>query len=145
MRKVFIIIGVIALTTVITVLLIILVPKPVKVEATREPVETETAEPEQLYAFDIEDAFVTNMKDSMRYVRTSISLVLNSEEDISVLEKNIFIIRDKVIGILRGVTEDEYLENQSQEKLRLQIKSELAACLSLDSLVDVYFTELVVQ
>lgn len=145
MRKTFIIIGVIVLTTIITVLSIILIPKPVKVEATKEPVVTETAEPEQLYPFDIEEAFVTNMKDSMRYVRTSISLVLNNEEDISVLEKNIFIIKDRVIGILRGVTEEEYLENKSQEKLKLQIKSELSACLSIESLVDVYFTELVVQ
>ena len=146
MKKIWIILGIVLLTTVITTTLLVLVPKPEKVEGKEEEPEVTIApEPVQLYSYDIADAFVTNMKDSTRFVRASISLVLNNEEDLAILEKNIFIIRDRIIGILRGTTEEEYLDNSSQENLRKKIKDELAVCLTIESLVEIYFTELVVQ
>lgn len=145
MKKIWIILGIVLLTTVITTTLLVLVPKPEKVEGKEEPVETVAPEPILLFSYDIEDAFVTNMKSSNRFVRASISLVINKEEDLAVLEKNIFIIRDRIIGILRGTTEEEYLDNSSQENLRQKIKVELSSCLTIESLVEIYFTELVVQ
>jgi len=145
MKKIWIILAIVVLTAICTTLLLVLIPKPEKVqgENTKEP--EVSIEPVGTYSYDIDSAFVTNMKDSTRFVRASISLVLNSEEDISILENNIYIVRDRIIAILRGTTEEEYLDNTSQEDLRYKIKEELGLCLDIGSIEEVYFTELVVQ
>lgn len=143
-RKITLIIIIALLTTIITIGILLIVPKS---NSEIVVVEEEKEEEEEIiyYAYDIGDAFITNMCSSNRYVKVSVILQLKSEEEKELLEEENYIIRHTIIEILRNKTEEEYKDNEILNELRINIKEELEEILNVESIEDVYFTELVIQ
>ncbi len=148
MKKIIIIvIATIIVTALLTTLILVVMPKaePQAIpEETPEVIETPEVE-ELTYKYELEEAFVTNMKDSNRFVKASFILILTVEEDITTLVNLDYIVKDTIIRILRSTTEEEYLEDEIQDNLRDRIRRELVKTLEMDSIKDVFFLELVIQ
>jgi flagellar basal body-associated protein FliL len=107
-----------------------------------EPAPEPTAE---LYTYAIEDYFVTNIKDSYSLFKTSIVLAINQAGMDEFLTSNQYIIRDTIIFILRGLTEEDILNPDIQDRLRAEIPEELNKALDTDCIVSVYFNDFVMQ
>lgn len=107
-----------------------------------KPVE----EPEViLYNYAIEDAFITNVKNSQKLFKTSIILVVNQKEMDEQLDENIYAIRDTILMILRDLTVEDISSDDIQSRLRVDISSALNKVLKIDNFVSVYFGDFVMQ
>jgi len=139
-KKVLMIIAaILVLTAAITAVLLIVLPK-VDVQA----VSKATQEPAS-FSYIIDAPFVTNIKDSDRYAKTQMVLVVNNEDDMLVLKEQSYIVKNVIIGILRNTTEDEFLRSDIQEILGGKIIEGLNTSLPIQGLNEVYFTQLVIQ
>lgn len=91
--------------------------------------------------------FVTNVKDSSRLLKSSIVLVLNTED--SKLQENLTTenarIRDTIIFLLREQGEDELRSTGNKDDLRKNIIEQLNIQLNIDNIVDVLFNDFVMQ
>lgn len=148
MKKIIIMAAVtLVLTTIITLLLLVVFPKkniqalPEKTPEVTEPAESEAP----VFTYVLKDAIITNMKDSKRFVKASFLLEITNEEDLAVLTKYDYMIKDTIIRILRNTTEAEYALVDVQSTLREVIKTELTKSLGVDSIKEVFFLELVMQ
>ena len=148
MKKIIIIvIATVIVTALLTTLILVVMPKAepqATPEETPEVIETPEVE-EPTFKHELEEAFVTNMKDSSRFVKASFIIILTVEEDIATLVNLDYIVKDTIIRILRSTTEEEYLEDTIQDNLRDRIRRELVKTLEMDSIKDVFFLELVIQ
>jgi len=146
MKKIIIIIIATLVVTALltTVILVVLPKKDAKPTPTPTPVVSEEVE-EVVYRYELTDPFITNMKDSKRFVKASFILILTNEEDKVKLDELDYVIKDTIIKILRNTTEEEYLKDDIQESLRTNIKKELSAVLEIESIKEVFFLELVLQ
>lgn len=101
-------------------------------------------EGEVLYNYAIKDAFIANVKESQKLVKVSLILVMN--KDIAKdLEESVYIIRDTVLIILRGLTDDDISSPDIMDRLRNDIPAELNKALEIDNIVSVYFSDFVMQ
>ena len=98
-----------------------------------------------LYTYPIEDAFITNVKDSQKLLKTTIILVVNKEKMDELLEKNQYSIRDTILLILRSLTVEDISGMGIQERLRSEIPTALNKALKIDNIVSVYFGDFVMQ
>ncbi len=92
--------------------------------------------------------FVTNIKDSLRLLKTSVVLEISTTETETVKEfltANNHVLRDIIIDTLRGKTEDELRSMDIQENLRVEIKNSISEKLGIDYLQKVYFNDFVIQ
>lgn len=104
------------------------------------------AEPEViLYNYAIEDAFITNVKNSQKLFKTSIILVVNQKEMDAQLDENIYAIRDTILMILRDLTVEDISSDDIQSRLRVDISTALNKVLKIDNFVSVYFGDFVMQ
>jgi len=74
-----------------------------------------------------------------------ISIEVNNSKDAELLKDDMYKVRDKIIKILRNVSEDDMKQSDIQEKLKIQIKQELQKDLKIDTINGIYFNEFVVQ
>ena len=98
-----------------------------------------------LYTYAVKDAFITNVKDSKKLFKTSIVLVVNKEKMEELFDKKVYVIRDTVLMILRGLTDENLQSMGIQDKLRDEISSKLNKTLEIDNIVSVYFGDFVMQ
>lgn len=105
---------------------------------------TPKGESEVLYNYAIKEAFIANVKDSQKLVKASIILVVNKDitED---LEKNVYIIRDTILIMLRSLTDEDISSGDIMEKLRSDIPAALNEALDIDNVVSIYFSDFVMQ
>ena len=89
--------------------------------------------------------FVTNVKDSKRLLKVAVVLVVNSDELQETLKAENSLIRDKIIFILRTLTEEDILSNETVPRLRQQILEELNASFETSGIVEVRFNDFVMQ
>jgi len=89
--------------------------------------------------------YITNLKDSNSYLKVDISIEVNNSKDAELLKDDMYKVRDKIIKILRNVSEDDMKQSDIQEKLKIQIKQELQKDLKIDTINGIYFNEFVVQ
>ena len=89
--------------------------------------------------------FVTNVKDSKRLLKVAIVLVVNADELQETLKAENSLIRDKIIFILRTLTEEDILSNETVPRLRQQILAELNASFETSGIVEVRFNDFVMQ
>lgn len=97
------------------------------------------------YNYAIEDAFITNVRESQKLFKTSIILVVNKEEMDEYLEENIYTIRDTILTILRSLTDEDISGMDIQDRLRNEISSALNNALGIDNIASVYFSDFVMQ
>jgi len=94
------------------------------------------------------ESFVTNIKDSVRLLKTSVVLEVSTTETEEVTEyltKNNHIIRDIVLFTLRSKTEDELRSMGVEEGLREELRKNISRQLGIDYVQKVYFNDFVIQ
>ena len=89
--------------------------------------------------------FVTNVNESNRLFKVSLVLMVNDETLMETLETNNSLIRDKIIFILRSLTEDDLRSNDNVINLRQQILDELNKSLGTSGIIEVRFNDFVMQ
>ncbi len=65
--------------------------------------------------------------------------------NLKILQDNVQLVRDRIIRVLRSFTEEDILDENLQDVVRDRIKSDLQNTLNIDTILDVYFTEFVLQ
>ncbi|MFU0801113.1 MAG: flagellar basal body-associated FliL family protein [Xylanivirga thermophila] len=89
--------------------------------------------------------FITNLKDSGAILKTEIYIEVIDEQSQKVVEDNIPKVRDRIISILRDVTEKDINQQEIQENLKNMIKKDLQSTLKIDNITNIYFNEFVIQ
>lgn len=100
---------------------------------------------EGYHYYAIEDFFVTNVKDSSKLFKTSVILVTDRGGLEGYFNEKEFIIRDTIIFILRGLTQDDIKSSTIQNRLREAIPEALNEALETNFVVSVYFGDFVMQ
>ena len=88
--------------------------------------------------------FLTNLADR-GYVKLSMVYLLNDKQAEKEVESKDSEIRDKVFTILRSKTHDSVKDSNGMEELRKEIKEALNQLLNGGRIVDVYFTDIIVN
>jgi flagellar basal body-associated protein FliL len=104
-------------------------------------------EPETSY-YSPGESFVTNIKDSTRLLKATVSLEILSTETEEVAEElaeNNDVIRDIIVFTLRGKTEDELRSMGIEEDLRKELQKNISEKMEIDYLQKVYFNDFVIQ
>lgn len=96
------------------------------------------------------DPFVVNLadKDSPRYLRIKISLLVDNKEKIGELTENqalILKIRDVILQMLTTKSSGDLVHEEGKTKLRADIVEKLQEFFAEPKLIDVMFTEFVIQ
>ena len=93
------------------------------------------------------DFFVTNVKDSNSLFKSSVVLVLNTDDEkvLEDLDKMNSIIRDTIIFVLRDQSADTLKSTVLHETVRETIKAKINERLSVTYIVDVLFNDYVIQ
>lgn len=99
----------------------------------------------EVFVFHDKDPFITNLKDSDSYLKADISIEVENQKDVEVLNKNLHRVRDRIIAILRDVSEEDMKRSDIQEVLKNRIKQDLQQSLKIDTIIGVYFNEFVMQ
>ena len=103
------------------------------------------AEEPTSYTYALDDAFITNVKDSRKLLKTSVVLVANDENLQEMLDANQYVVRDTVLFILRDLTEDDICSDTIQDTLRKEIPDALNKALEINSITSIYFGDFVMQ
>jgi len=132
MKKVIIIIVAVLVVAGVAVYFLFLKPAP---------------EPELSY-YSPGESFVTNIKDSVRLLKTSVVLEVSTtdtEEVQEYLRENNHVIRDIIVFTLRGKTEEELRSMGIDEGLREELRKNISKKMGIDYLQKVYFNDFVIQ
>ena len=71
-----------------------------------------------------------------------ISIEIEDPKEAEILKKNMYKMRDRVIKILRNVSEDDMKRSDIQESLKNEIKQDLKENLKIDTIIGIYFNDL---
>jgi len=99
----------------------------------------------EVFVFHDDQPFITNLKDSDSYLKADISIEVENQKDVEVLNKNLHKVRDRIISILRNVSEEDMKRSDIQEILKNRIKQDLQESLKIDTITGIYFNEFVMQ
>jgi len=88
--------------------------------------------------------FLTNLSDK-GYIKLSMVFLLNDKHCEKEVQSKDSEIRDKVFTILRSKTHDSVKDSNGMEELRVEIKESLNQLLNGGRIVDVYFTDIIVN
>ena len=88
--------------------------------------------------------FLTNLADK-GYIKLSMVYLLNDKQCEKEVVSKDSEIRDKVFTILRSKTHDSVKDSNGMEELRKEIKEALNQLLNGGRIVDVYFTDIIVN
>jgi flagellar FliL protein len=96
------------------------------------------------------EPFVVNLADAdaARYLRIKVSLMVDDKHAIKELTENLALqmkVRDVVLQMLTVKTSSELMDEEGKKKLREEIHAKIAAYFRKPKLVDVMFTEFVIQ
>lgn len=97
------------------------------------------------YTYEVKDSFITNVKDSNKLFKTTIILESNDGELADLLSQKEYIVRDTILFLLRGLTEEDLSGDAIQDSMRTEIADALNKALGIDSITTVYFTDFVMQ
>jgi len=107
---------------------------------------TEESQPQEEVGivFHTGEVFVTNLKDSELLLKTDIFISVPNR-NLRILQDNVQLVRDRIIRVLRSFNEDDILMENLQDAVGDRIKTDLQNTLNIDRILDVYFTEFVLQ
>lgn len=91
------------------------------------------------------DSFITNLKGSRRYIKVDIQLELSNKALISEFNKRNAEMRDEIYSTLRDSTVEEIDGAEGQDKLRMKLVERLNKLFNTSDIINVYFTDFVVQ
>jgi flagellar FliL protein len=93
------------------------------------------------------DTFVVNLADGKgkRYLRATMQLELAPEQSLETFEQRLPQIRDVVLTILPTKQFQEIRTIEGKTTLRTEIMNKLNELLNAESVINIYFTEFVIQ
>lgn len=97
------------------------------------------------YTYELDDAFVTNVKDSQKLFKASVVLVLDTDKLDDTLKDKEPVIRDTILFMFRDLTEEDICSDTIQNKLRKEIPAAINKKLHIKDVVSVYFGDFVMQ
>lgn len=112
----------------------------------KEPVTIKIDENIISYAF--EDPFINNVNNSNKMIKVSIEMELNKKNDKKLeeaLPHKLAEMRDKINYIIRGKNEQDLMGPQGQETLKREILKAMRGILGEEKVVNIYFSEFIVQ
>lgn len=153
-KKKLIIIGIVAVVT-IGGLYFALFAKSKKVAATDEDgieieegeegeVEGEGGEEAKIHMFPIE-TMIVNLSDRGSFLKVTIELSVETEEDVKELTEKLPKIKDSLISVLGARTSDQILKPDGRDVLKTELKEALNTALKSEIITDLFFTEFIIQ
>jgi flagellar FliL protein len=91
------------------------------------------------------DTFIVNLQVKGSFLKTTIQLEFGEPGQPHTLESDMPKVRDAIIRIMSGKTAQEILVVEGKEKLREEIKDGVNNAMGSEDVVNVYFTEFIVQ
>ena len=95
------------------------------------------------------DFFIVNVKDSNRLLKTAVLVAVSGERAHrglpDRLEEDMYVVRDTIIFILRELTEDKIRLMGAEDEVRSMLVAGLNEKFDTDGIVDILFTEFVIQ
>lgn len=107
--------------------------------------ENNNSAKEKAVIFNTGSPFLTNIKGDRSILKCDIYIEAYDQDAAEQLQKDIPRIRDRIIIILRDLTSEDISQQDIQEKLKENIKSDLQENLGVQSITDIYFNEFVIQ
>lgn len=91
--------------------------------------------------------FVTNLNDPVcdRYIQVTVQLEVEGTAAVSALSERHADVRDRILGVLRSSQYEDLLGAQGMTDLASQIRSSLSAVVPEQQLLNVFFTDFIVQ
>lgn len=103
---------------------------------------------QNIIEYKFEDSFINNVNNSSKMIKVSIELELNKKNDKKLEELAAYKLpemRDRINLIIRGKGEQDLMGPQGQENLKKEILSAIRQILGQEKVVNVYFSEFIVQ
>lgn len=100
---------------------------------------------EELYFYIPGDYLVVNVQDGTSLTKTSVSMGMKGSDITANLEKNLPIIRNTLINILRTHSEEEFKQPEILVTLAQEFKDALNLALGIEDVHQVYITDFVMQ
>lgn len=88
--------------------------------------------------------FIVNIGNN-KYLKASFVVEVKNKKDLDFMSKNNHRVRDGILEILRSLTEKDIRSEDIQNELKKEITECLKKNLAVKSIIDVYFTEFVIQ
>ncbi len=142
-----VVIGTIIATQVLVVMLI--GEKLIKPRLVREPVEVqqEVREPEERGFILMLNNIIVNLNgaEASRYLKISIGLEVDNEDASAEIEERMPQLRDIVISSTCGRMVEELVSVEGKELLKKELRARMSRTIQEGKLMNVYFSEFVVQ
>jgi len=141
-----IIIQSITLALVVTILILLLINKPVSKHPKDKGSKKESKRVKAVATYQLQP-FIVNLLDEegRRYLKVTMDLALNSKGTIQEVEDKMASIRDTIIMILTNKGFKDVCNISGKAKLREEIKKGINNVLESGNVIDVYFSEFVIQ
>ena len=107
--------------------------------------KAEESEFVEVYMYTPEKSVVANVKGGKKYVRFNYAVEVGLMRDFAELKKNEPMVTDLVLNVIRDMDEETFALYNAQDLLKDGIKEKLRRELGLESNINVYVTELVIQ
>ena len=91
------------------------------------------------------DTFIVNLQVKGSFLKTTIQLEFGEPGQPHTLEQDMPKVRDAIIRIMSGKTAQDILSVEGKEKLREEVKDGVNNAMGSEDVVNVYFTEFIVQ
>ena len=100
---------------------------------------------EKVYTYVPGEYFAVNIKNSNRLIKVSVTLELSTGKNEQYLIDNNHKIRDVIISVVRNKTEEELRAATAMDSLRGELIDALKEKFEMDYLINIEFTEFVIQ
>ncbi|QOR35353.1 flagellar basal body-associated FliL family protein [Clostridium sp. 'deep sea'] len=97
------------------------------------------------YQVAIPGNIITNIKNSRRFVRCEIVLILNNEKESTKLVSETFKVKDVMLEILRGTEELEFRADDIQDRISEKLITKMNELHEYESITKVYYKQLITQ
>jgi flagellar FliL protein len=105
-----------------------------------------TAGNEVKYLLPLGEEILVNLADTnkQRYIKLNFTIVLDTEETQTEVQKRMAQVRDLVISICRTKNSEELREKEGNDKLRNEIITAINDILPKGKVLDIFFTDFIV-
>ena len=100
----------------------------------------------QTFKYQMNQAIITNIKNSNNYVKCRLTFKLENEQDQLEFEEKAYIVNDIILEVLRSYTDTQYRAPDIKDKIAASIEEEIIRNLELtNGIKSIYFEELITQ
>ena len=108
--------------------------------------ENDEGSEKRIHPYDMGTSFVTSVKDSKMHIQTEITLELNNEKDIEILDERKYVVTNAINEVLSGVTEEQLkASDELMPQLGAKVAERINGDLGITSVIKVYFSKFVSQ